>query len=115
MRGGGGLGSELRGDEEMRVHGGGDKLFSSFFLSPLSPIPFFPPLLFSLCPLFFFFPSSSLRHFNAKCGRRGQGIWWGLVMGEYELAGDRVRDGMCFYQAQPISQTSKMSSLCLRL
>ena len=70
---------ELRGDEEMRVHGGGD-----------------------------------------KCGRwRHLGDGGGGVVGG-ELAGDRVRDGMSSYhdQAQPIpmkSQTSKMSSLCLRL
>ena len=47
-------------------------------------------------------------------GDRG---WWGWVMRD-ELAGDRVRDGISSYQAQPIpmkSQTSKMSSLCLRL
>ena len=72
MRNEGGLGSELRGDEEMRVHGGGD-----------------------------------------KCGRRRQG----MVVGG-ELAGDWMRDGMSSYQAQHIpmkSQTSKMSSLCLRL
>ena len=47
-------------------------------------------------------------------GDRG---WWEWVVGD-ELAGDRVRDGMSSYQAQPIpmkSHTSKMSSLCLKL
>ena len=69
---------ELRGDEKMRVHGGGVGT-------------------------------------SVGDGDRG---WWGWVVGEYELARDRVRDGMSSYQAQPIpmkSQTSKMSSLCLRL
>ena len=98
----------------MRVHGGGDKLFSSFFLSPLSPIPFFLPCFF-LSVLFSFFSLQARSVTSMLSVGDGDRGWWGLVMGEYELAGDRVRDGMCFYQAQPISQTSKMSSLCLRL
>ena len=76
--GGGGLGSELRGDEEMRVHGGGDKLFSSFFLSPLSPIPFFLPCFF-LSVLFSFFSlqaRSVTSMLSVGDGDRGYGGGW---------------------------------------